>query len=314
MIPDLPVPLTHPETARLVVAVPLLLTLAALLVAAIFGRSTLLPIYQTLLVRYASHHRIQHIDPALIYIPELVSVSQFQLICFLVVPALWLLLWFALPLWFALLFAPVLLVGVVWLTLRLAERRYINAINQTLAPTVGRMAALLANGGGFQPVLKRMVEDLPAGPLRSEWSFIVERLGVPLAAGGLATPQIVVNALRFQTPSHRHAILLEHLAVALGQTHDIVAKRMQAAAQALHDSDRRASAAVTELAQMRYSGVAVGLAGWFMVGYLALTQSERFKIAYQGPIGLIVGLIVGSALLAPLIGGVFLARADELDY
>jgi hypothetical protein len=51
-----------------------------------------------------------------------------------------------------------------------------------------------------------------------------------------------------------------------------------------------------------------------MASYLALTQWKRFTLAYQGPIGLIAGLIVGTVLIMPFIGGVLLSRTSDLDY
>ena len=51
-----------------------------------------------------------------------------------------------------------------------------------------------------------------------------------------------------------------------------------------------------------------------MAVYLALTQWERFILAYSGPLGLVVGVLVAGALAAPSIGGVVLSRADDLDY
>jgi Flp pilus assembly protein TadB len=249
-----------------------------------------------------------------VFVPELLSTEQFLLASGAALLVVWLPLWLIMPMLLALLLSPIALVIVIWLVLKFAEQRYVSNLDSALASTVARMSALLANGSGFQPVLRRIVDDLPAGPLRQEWSFIVERLGMPVGEGGLATPQMVVNALRFQTPSHRHSALLEHLSVALGQTHDILVARMQAAAQSLHDADRRRSAAVTELAQMRYSGFAVGLAGMFMAVYLFTSQQERFWTAYKGTLGMIAGTIVLSALVAPLIGGVLLSRSDDLDY
>jgi hypothetical protein len=51
-----------------------------------------------------------------------------------------------------------------------------------------------------------------------------------------------------------------------------------------------------------------------MAAYLALTQWKRFTLAYQGPLGLAVGIVVGTVLIAPFIGGFLLSRADDLDY
>jgi len=129
-----------------------------------------------------------------------------------------------------------------------------------------------------------------------------------------ARKQFVVAALLAQTPSRRHAALLGHMEVALAQTHDVLIKRVQAAYTALHAAEQRRSQASTELSQMRYSGFAIGLAGTGMAAYLALTQWQRFTLAYQGPIGLVAGVIVGSVLIAPFIRGFLLSRADDLDY
>jgi hypothetical protein len=94
----------------------------------------------------------------------------------------------------------------------------------------------------------------------------------------------------------------------------VLIKRVQAAYTALHAAEQRRSQASTELSQMRYSGIAIGLAGIGMAAYLALTQWKRFTLAYQGPLGLVVGIVVGAVLIAPFIGGFLLSRADELDY
>ena len=58
----------------------------------------------------------------------------------------------------------------------------------------------------------------------------------------------------------------------------------------------------------------MGAASMKMAAYLALTQWQRFTLAYQGPLGLVAGLVVGTVLLAPFVGGFLLARAGDLDY
>ena len=83
---------------------------------------------------------------------------------------------------------------------------------------------------------------------------------------------------------------------------------------ALQRSDRRRDEAVTELAQMRYSGVAVGLAGVAMAAYLAWSQWERVALAYSTPLGVVVGLVVLAALCLPIVGDLLLARVDDSDY
>jgi Flp pilus assembly protein TadB len=201
-----------------------------------------------------------------------------------------------------------------WAVLGALELRYRDRLDRALPPAVARLAARLRSGESFQSALARIVADLPDGPLRAEWGFVVERLGAPMAAGGAAQPADVVRALIEQTPSARHAVLLEHLEVALRQTHDVLSRRVQAAAEALYAAEQRRSAAATELAQMRYSGVAIGLAGLGMAGYLALTQAERVALAYSGPLGVAAGCAVALALAAPLVAGQVLARADDVDY
>jgi hypothetical protein len=124
----------------------------------------------------------------------------------------------------------------------------------------------------------------------------------------------VVAALAAQTASHRHSTLLSHLSVAVGQPQDALARRCDAAYAALQASDRRRDEASTELAQMRYSGVAVGLAGLAMAAYLGATQWERVVAAYSTPLGAVVGSVVALALALPIVGGVLLARADDVDY
>lgn len=198
---------------------------------------------------------------------------------------------------------------------RAAEQRYRARLDAQLGAAVARLSALLGSGQGFQPALDRVLRDLdPATPLAQEWRWIAAHLGVPLVDGTLATAVRVVAALRDQTPSARHRALLDHLTIALDQTHDILTRRIAAAAQAIHAADRRASAAAAELAYMRYLGIAVGGAGLVMALYLAVTQWARMQVAYEGTLGLLIGGVVLTALLSPIVGGVLLSRTTDLDY
>ncbi|MBX0330275.1 hypothetical protein K2Z83_21650 [Oscillochloris sp. ZM17-4] len=117
-----------------------------------------------------------------------------------------------------------------------------------------------------------------------------------------------------QTASARQATLLSHLSVAVGQPQDVLARRCEAAYAAIQASDRRREEAVTELAQMRYSGIAVGMAGIAMAAYLTITQWGRVVEAYSTPLGAVVGAVVAISLALPIIGGALLARADDVDY
>jgi Flp pilus assembly protein TadB len=315
MIQQVPTPLTHPQTALWVVAVPVFLTFVVILAIAVFGRRTLIPACQLCIVRYASRKHGHHmVNPALVFVPPIISPARFLAYTIGTLLVLWLTLWWIAPMFVALLLAPVATIGLMWLLLWTSEQRYVNQLNKALPATVGRLTALLANNGGFQPVITRMVQELPEGPLKVEWSFIITHLGMPLSTGGPANAQTVVAALRQQTPSLRHKELLGHMTIALGQTHDILTLRMQAATTALYDAEQRQSEATTALAHMKYSGMAIGLAGMALMVFLVIQQWERVAAAYSSPVGILAGILVGAGLLTPTIGGILLSRVEDVDY
>jgi hypothetical protein len=255
------------------------------------------------------------VDAALIFLPETLTVTRLVTFSFTLMLLLAAALWLLGGAWLALLSAPVAFLLLLWLLGRAAEQRYRTQLDAQLGAVVARLSALLGSGQGFPPALDRVLADLdPRSPLAQEWRWIAAHVGVPLHNRSLATAARVVAALRAQTPSARHRALLDHLAIALDQTHDILQRRIAAAAQAIHAADRRASAAAAELAYMRYSGIAVGGAGCVMALYLAVTQWARVQVAYQGTLGLLIGGVVLLALLSPIVGGVLLSRTTDLDY
>lgn len=316
---DATAPLTHPETAWLLYAVTPALTLVALLAAGLLARPRL-----ALLVAEGRARRARRAlaalpaaerpDPALLWAPEAIAPGRLAAAGLAVAAALAVCLSLAAPPALALAAGPPLTAIAVWAIGSAASARYTARVERDLTAAVGRLGALLRGGTGLRPALERVVADMPSGPLRAEWSFLLTRQGVPLAAGGIATPQQVVAALADQTPSRRHATLLNHLGASVGQPQEVLAGRCEAAYAALQRSDRRRDEAVTELAQMRYSGVAVGLAGVAMAAYLAWSQWERAALAYSSPLGLAVGAVVVVALALPIAGGVILARVDDSDY
>lgn len=320
MIPELPRTMTHPESAVWSLVGLVSLALLAVITVVIVGRwgGVQQLVQRHLVQRHLSQRQRDRpvgLDAALVYLPELIAPARLLGLSAALVVVLGSVLWALAGAWLALLVAPVVFFLGIWLLLRSAELRYVRDLGAQLGAATARLSALLGSGQGFQPALDRVLADLPpTSPLAQEWGWIISRLGVPLADGTLATAARVVVALREQTPSARHRALLEHLAIALEQTHDILTRRVQAAAQAIHAADRRASAASAELAQMRYSGIAVGLAGWFMAGYLVLTQFDRVRVAYAGTLGLLIGSVVLLALLSPIVGGVLLSRTTDLDY
>jgi hypothetical protein len=293
---------THPETAWLINLVPLCITIALVLTLVLIFRGPLLGLTQQVIARFAARKDAEPVDPALRWVPPFVTPLQLLQCCLLAA----LLALFALaaigPLFMALLLAGPVTALVISVLLWSLRARYQAAIDNALPAAVARLSAQLVANNGIQQ------------SLQLEWAFLLDHLGVPLEGGRLATPAQVVAALAAQTPSRRHRALLGQLEIALDQTHDVMVQRMQAASDALYAADRRRSAAATELAQMKYSGVAVGLAGVVMAAYLAMIQWERMQAAYTGTLGLIVGTLVVLALLAPVIGGVLLSRVEDLDY
>jgi len=306
--------LTHPESAWLAVSTPIFLTIAGLLLFGLIlhaGFSKGLIVHITKMMTPAPSFPV---EAALLWTPPVVSETQFLSICLGCALVVLVALLKVMPMFLALLCAGPLTAGLIYLAQRILEARYRNRLDKNLVAAVGRLGAQLRSGQGIQGALGKVLLDLPDGPLKAEWQFIVDRMGVPLESGSLATPQEVVSALAAQTPSARHASFLQHLGVALTQTFDVLVRRVDAAYAALQHSEQRASQANTELSQMRYSGLAVGGAGLFMAAYLFFTQSERMQRAYTGPLGMIVGAIVIAALLSPLVAGVLLSQADDMDY
>lgn len=317
---DVSTQLTHPETAWLIHAVPVALTVAALIVIVFLLRDRLMAMLIAANVRRAQRAR-QALPPelvpdeALYWSPPSIPPGTFLACCGAASTVLLIAMSLLVPMFVALVLSIPVTAGLVWAFTRFFEARYVARLDRSLTAAVGRMSAMLRSGNSFRQTMEKLVKDMPEGPLRAEWAFVLERQGVPLTGReGIATPQQVVAALSAQTPSRRHAALLNHLAVAVGQPQDVLVARVATAYDALQASDRRREEAVTELAQMRYSGIAVGLAGLVMALYLFWTQWDRVVVAYSSALGAVVAGVVGFSLLLPVFGGVLLARADDIDY
>ncbi len=314
---DLLTTTTHPASAWLISATPPALVSAVLLVSTLLLRDRLalaLALAQSKISARRHGGSRPRPDPALTWVPTTIDPSRTVIICAGVVAVVAAALSFAAPIFLALALSAPFAAALIWILLTFAEARYVGLIDRDLTAALGRMSALLRSGSGFRTALERVLVDMPEGPLRDEWGYLLTRQGANLESGGIATPQQVVAALAEQTASARQATLLSHLSVAVGQPQDVLARRCEAAYDAIQSSDRRREEAVTELAQMRYSGMAVGMAGIAMAAYLTLTQWERVVAAYSTPLGIIVGTVVIAALALPIIGGLLLARAADVDY
>ncbi|MEI7643435.1 MAG: hypothetical protein WCJ55_03910 [Chloroflexales bacterium] len=308
---------TYPATAWLIAATTPALVAAAMLVAVLLLRGRLalaLAIVQAGMAARRRGGTRARPDPALVWTPTMIDPGRVVVICAGVVATVAAALSLAAPIFLALVLAAPISAALIWALLAMAESRYVAGIDRDLTAALGRMSAMLKSGSGFRTALERVLADMQTGPLRDEWGYLLTRQGTNLASGGIATPQQVVAALAEQTASARQATLLSHLSVAVSQPQDVLARRCEAAYAAIQASDRRREEANTELAQMRYSGMAVGLAGIAMAAYLTLTQWERVVAAYRTPLGAVVGAVVIAALALPIIGGLLLARAADVDY
>ncbi len=302
--------LTHPETAWLLRVAPALLAAFLTLTATLALRQPLARFIARLVYR-----RVQTaLDPALVWQPTLLSPRAALMIAVIAATVVSAGLGLIGSLWLTLAAAPVAAVLAVRVGFVLARRHYNQRLERDLTPAIGRLSALLGGGLGLRTAFERLLSDMPSGPLYSEWLWLLNQQGAPLADGRIATLQQVIAALAIQTSAPRHTTLLNHLAVAADQPQDLQARRCAAAYAALQASERRREEALTELAQMRYSGLAVGGAGLLMAAYLIATQWERVRIAYSTPIGMIFAVIVGLALLAPIIGGIWFSRVEDVEY
>ncbi len=312
-------PFTHPETAWLLHAVTPALAVVALLLAGLLVRPRLILLVSEARQRRA-HRTLTRLpgddrpDAALLWAPETLPAAQLVAAGLTVALVVAVGLSLMAPIALALPLGLPLAALAIWLLSANAASRYSAALDQELTAAVGRLSAMLTAGSGLRPAIERVVSDMRVGPLRAEWSFLLARQGLPLAGGGIATPRQVVLALADQTPSRRHAALLNHLSASVGQPQEVLARRCEAAYLALQRSERRRDEAVTELAQMRYSGMAVGLAGVAMAAYLTWSQWERVWLAYSTPLGTVVGAFVLVSLALPIIGGMLLTRVEDNDY
>lgn len=294
---------------------PLWLLLATMLFGTVLLRGRLAFLLRDLIDRRGAASRPPHTEVSLHWNPPTTTPTDL-LVCgvasLLVVTAA---ITLALSVFAALVIAPFVMVGMVWAMLRFRDARYKQQLDTELPAAAGKLASSLRANEGLQGSIKRVIRDLPeTSPLRAEWTFLIERQGSPLEAGGQAGMPQVVAALLEQTPSERHRTFLGHLESVLNQDQSVILARVNAAYFALNAAKQRESAARTQLSQMMYSGLAIGGAGVFMAVYLGLTQWERVVLAYSGPLGLLVGILVVLALAAPIVGGVVLSRADDIDY
>ncbi|MCS6841945.1 MAG: hypothetical protein NZ699_01745 [Roseiflexus sp.] len=305
---------THPETVWLADVPPLAATIAAILLLTLLMRSRLGAALDAYLARRFTRPGADRLDPALRWHPPVIAASRLLAICIVASITILVIVSRIGPLLVAIVLAGPATALLIWALLWFEEQRYVNRIDAALPATVGRLEAQLRAGSGLQPAIEKVIADMPASPLKAEWSWFLDRLGQPLTAGSLATATTVCAALRAQTPSRRHATFLSHLEIAIDQPHASLVQRVRAAYEAMQASERRTSMLATELAQMRNTGIALFLINVGIALYLFIVQHERFLKAYRSDVGVLVGIGLALVVSAPLIGGYMLGRAEDITY
>jgi hypothetical protein len=312
----LEVGVTNPQTAWIASGWPLFVTLAVLLLLGIVFRGRAHLLIEAWLYRRAVAKRLRDVPPMLEFTPQIIRADVLVTVGLVLTTGITLVVGMLAPIGgLGVVIAVPITALLIWLIVVVAERRYVAGLNRTLTNAVGRLESQLRSGNSFQSGIRRVIQDMPAGsPLVQEWLFLERIPGTALGQGRAATLQEAARALQAQTPSLRHQSVLSNLAVALEQPQDVQIARLGAMAENLQTSERRASEIKGELAQIKYSGIVVGLVAIGITVYLSLVQLERFIIAYTTPWGiLIVAPIIILAISAPIIGGWMLSQVEDVE-
>jgi hypothetical protein len=297
----------------LVSGVPVWITLATMLLAALMQRVRLLQALRVLVARRYQRvtdpaWRLRHWHPAVVGAERL--LAQMVLGAVLVV----LLASRLAPLELALVLSGPTAALVAWAGLLLAERRYVADIDRRLPGAVLRLGIQLRAGQTLARALQAIAADLEDGPLADEWRVLSALWSAPASSVESLTPSGALAFVAARTPSLRHRTLLGALAMVIDAPHTRIVRQVEAAGAALEAAERRRGTIVTELAQMRYSGIVVTMAGMAMVVYLVATQGERVARAYAGPGGALIGVVLAMVLCAPTVLGVWMARVEDAMY
>lgn len=202
----------------------------------------------------------------------------------------------------------------VALTVQVARQRYIDAIDRELLPAMDRLATAMDTGRSFSQALATVVASLPLGPLRTEWQWLLDRLGASRSDGTRMMVHEVCATLAAQTLSAKHATVLLRLSDALNRPHDAQVSAVQALVRAMQETARRMSTMTIELAQMRTSGIAIFLINVGITLYMGIVQWNYMVTAYRGVVGVLAAMVFGTMMLAPLVVGQWLSRVDDVQF
>ncbi len=297
----------------LVLGVPVWLMVSAMLLVALLQRVRLLRALRALVAqRYRRGAdpawQLRHWYPAVVGAEHLMTQMVLSAVLVVVLAG-----WLA-PLELALMLAGPTAVLMTWASVLLAERRYIADIDRQLPGAVLRLGIQLRAGQTLARALRAIAADLERGPLADEWHTLGALWSSPASAVEPLTPAGALGFVAARTPSLRHRTLLGALAMVIDAPHARIVRQVEAAGAALYAAERRRGTIMTELSQMRYSGIVVTMAGMAMVVYLIATQADRVARAYAGPGGTLIGVVMVLVLLAPTALGFWMARTDDAMY
>jgi len=200
--------------------------------------------------------------------------------------------------------------GTVWYL----RNRYITSIERSITVAMDRLATAMNSGRSFSQALAGVVASLPPSPLRTEWQWLLERLGALRQDGTRLMLHEVCALLAAQTLSPRQATVLLRLSDALNRPHDAQVAAIRTIVAAMNDSAKRESTMTIELAQLRTSGIAIFLINVGITIYLSIMQMDKVLKAYGTPFGIAVAIGLGLMMIAPLVVGEWLSRVDDVTY
>src|SRR5262245_38061560 len=125
-------PLTHPETAWIALAVPLMLAIAAILGMSLLLRGKVRVALHAYLEQRAAKHRTDRVDAALLWTPPIATESQLMTICLIVALMGVVVLSRLAPLFVAIVLAGPVTALLIYLLLWWKEQQYCTKLNHAL--------------------------------------------------------------------------------------------------------------------------------------------------------------------------------------
>ena len=217
-----------------------------------------------------------------------------------------------------LLVAPLATAAVLWALLAVRQARALQRLTSQIVPAAGDVLIQVQGGVPLAPALAQVAASLPP-ELAAEWGWLGGVLNRPLpdadtGAVRAATLADGAVALAVQTPSPRHARFLRHLAAIATKPAEVQNLRLTSVVRGMRRSDMRERETRAALAELRYGGLFIGVCTTGTLIYTVQMMEAQAARAFAGFQGVVVLLILGLAVAAPIVAGVLASRTGELDY